>query len=195
MIIDGDSFYGVANLEQKAVYEIEIESKGKLDLLTITNCHRQIEIENAYVKKSIFGKNHNKYFFRYAPTEIEQEAACMVEIAGYEEKKGRHSFGLLSFKNPTEKLTARISCNGFYRQTEGSTLCQSKSGLKQLLRFNERMLVYPESNCDVLETEDEKNYYYETQKGYCIFLFASEESGEFFRLTTFGYEEVILGDL
>ena len=81
---------GVLVAMQSALYKIEIESPGDMDLLQLISCHREI------MKKDL-GK---KTTFLYAPAfGVEDgELTCPVILTGLN-SKGSHSWGLIDFES------------------------------------------------------------------------------------------------
>jgi len=185
---DGQSYSGVAVLPDKASHEITIETKGKLDLLTITTCHREFTAENLS-SGGIFGKN--KYTFLYAPIPGIEDEYCPIDIGGYEALKGRHSWGFLDMKTKGENVEALLHCNGELKNVSGVSVCQSKLGLVEKINFSQEMAVAPSENCKTMISPDLKSYEFEVAPGVCVYKFRSRDN-QYHRLTTIGYEDIVI---
>lgn len=195
---DGVSYVGVAVLPESSSYDIHIIAKGDLDLFTFTNCHRDENSENAWnvtetsrnfiFKKTTSLKKEIKLTFK--PTPLEKDGVCPVFIGGFEEEKGRHSWGLIDFEDANHKLIGSMECNGELNTSTGVSICQSRAGLIQRITFGVKVRVLPEAECDLGKTEGE-SFEFGIKKGQCVYAFMSD-SGALHRLTTFGYEQVLI---
>lgn len=194
----GISYVGVAVLPEMASYDLHIAAKGDLDLFTFTNCHRDENSENAWnvtetrrnflFRKTTEKKKEIKLTFK--PTALESSGFCPVFIGGFEELKGRHSWGLIDFESSVNKLQAGVECNGETKVATGVSVCQSKTGLIQRIQFGVHVRVSPDPECAIGKTEGEI-FEFEIKKGQCVYAFMSD-AGEIHRLTTFGYEQVLI---
>lgn len=194
----GVSYIGVAVLPELASYDLHIVAKGDLDLFTFTNCHRDENSENAWnvtetrrtfiFKKTVDKKKEIKLTFK--PTSLEKDGVCPAFIGGFEELKGRHSWGLIDFEDSAHKLQAAIECNGETKVMGGVSICQSRAGLVQRIQFGVKVRVSPEPECDLGKTEGEI-FEFSIKKGQCVYAFMSE-GGDLHRMTTFGYEQVLI---
>lgn len=186
LISDGAEGNGLLVLKNKKDYEIVIESKNKLDLLTITTCHREITQEK--VSSGIFG-NKNKYTWKFIPTEIEL-GYCPIEISGFEESKGRHAWGFIDREDESLKLDSEIECNGEKNIKTGISICQSKKGLIQKLNFQSEVKVVAQTGCEYLLGTDKKSITYKLPKGICLYLISDGINKH--RHTAMGYESIIV---
>jgi hypothetical protein len=189
LTINGVAYKGIAVPAPAASYILDISGKGTINMLTITTCHRehQFEFDPGYFKKG------HTLRWTYTPVKgIEDKRGCMLEIGAYEKTKGRHAWGMIDFQTPTETVPAKMNCDGTARAVGPVSICQSKAGLLQKIEFDRRMKVAPDQEqCKVMKTVDEKTYEFITPKGECTYYFGDID-GKFHRLTTFGYENILI---
>lgn len=179
----------VPNLADK--YDIEIKSRGKLDLLTLQTCHREIVIEGAK-KERRFGDDDKSYLFTHTPLPtMEKGQYCPLFIGGYEINKGRHSWGYVDFRVGDELLPASLFCNGVQSTQVGVSVCQSKAGLIQRIAFDVPVKVVPDPGCE-LPLDNPQDFEFAINKGLCVYAFMEISSKKVHRLTTFGYQEVLI---
>ena len=173
-------------------FDLQFESKGKLDLFTFTSCHREFTKESAW-DSGIF-PNKKRASYTYAPVPgIETDKRCVVDLGGYD-INGRHSWGMIAFEDG-KGLPAEIGCNGYQYHSYGTTICQSHEGLEQTISFQEKVLFAPDENCNTNPTPVDttlKNYKYAIPKGRCATLFRGIESGKQHYLITLGYEQILI---
>lgn len=187
--IKGD---GVLVVPQKDVHKMHIIAQGDLDLFTFTTCHREESTENASnvtTRAGLFRRTIEKkreIDLEYTPTIIERSGGCPVYVGGYEQEKGRHSWGLIDFETDDAKLPATLSCNGATVESNGVSICQSRNGLIQAIRFKSSVRVSPEPECDLGKTAGDY-FEFSIKKGQCVYAFMDADK-KIHRLTTIGYE-------
>lgn len=196
VIFEGKEFVGMAVLPGQASYDLHIKAKGDLDLFTFTNCHREEVSEDAWnvqetkrtfiFKKQVDKKKEIKLTFR--PTELEKDGPCPIFVAGYEESKGRHSWAFIDFENEENRLISEVQCNGETKMFTGVSVCQARAGLLQRIKFSVNVKTSPDCPIRII---NDFEYEIEIPLGECVYTFMSE-SGETHRLTTFGYEQVLI---
>jgi len=194
IVIDGVEKIGVAVVPMKDTHKIHITAQGDLDLFTFTTCHREETAENAWnvtgrssglFKRTIDKKREIK--MEYTPTEIEKRGGCPIFLGGYEQEKGRHSWGAIDFETPEATLTARLSCNGEESTANGVSICQSREGLIQVIEFPTETKVLPSKGCEI-GMEKAVTYSFSLVKGHCVYAFMEIATKKIHRLTTIGYE-------
>lgn len=194
---DDKSYNGIAVLPYilNKNYEVEFESNGKLNLFTITSCHREEVYENEY---NNFNSKKIELGFSLNP-EFEKEG-CPIQLGAYD-LKGRHSWGFIDYKTGAH-LSAIIDCNGKKYLSTGVTICQSKQGLIQSITFKHEVVFSPESQlrkeCKNIsyETTDNKMFVYAIPNRECVYEFMRKDKPEeVHRLTTIGYEKIKLNEL
>jgi len=173
----------VAELPDVAEYNFEFTSKGQIDLFTIKSCHQYQVIESGYIIKRKSAK------FKYRPLPFERNSAnCPIMFHAYEKDKGRHSFGMIDFARKAYKATAQIECNGSSYTANGTAICQSNIGLYQTISFNKDAKF--KSECENSIEKYGAGYRIKLSKGLCLTTFLVD--GQLFRLTTYGYEKVLV---
>lgn len=198
IIFNGVTYQGFAVLPEQKSYELHIVAQGDLDVFTFTNCHREEVSEEAWnvtekrgsfiFKKTTDKKKEIKLI--YAPGSVELDGPCGVYLAGFEKGQGRHSWGFIEFESSQDKMTAEVSCNGQVKSFNGVSVCQSKNGLIQKIKFDRPVMLSPDENCSIGSTSGQE-FTFNIHKGQCIYVFMDAENNSH-RLTTFGYEQVLI---
>lgn len=170
-------------------YQIDLETKGRMDLLLIESCHRQIPIERSH---GLFD-NGKSYSFEFEPVAgLEDQPGCPLHFVSIEEGKGRIAWGFLDFGSG-EGLAAKIACNGNESVSTGVAVCQSEAGLVQKFSFKEKVVVASRPlGCQLEEPEDMQNFLVKLPLGECVHVFEGLDSSKRLRLTTVGYKEVLI---
>lgn len=203
--INGKTFEGMGVVPLAPYYDIAIDAKGTLNLLTVTNCHRDIAKENAFEKGFFKDKSKARMKIQLFDEE-ESDIACPMNIAGFEVKGGRHSWGFIDFQNPKMKLQATTKCNGVKSEVTGVAVCQGSEGTLQFITFPNKVLVAGPERCpewvpnlkqnEKLEDWNGLSYKIEIGKDFCSYRFKEQdESGEEFRITTRGYSVTPIREL
>ena len=192
--IDGKVGEGVVVVPSKELHDLHIIAQGDLDLFTFTTCHREEVAEdasNVTERKGIFKKKIEKkreIKLQYKPNLIEKTGACPVQLGGYEEEKGRHSWGFIDFETSDAVLDATLFCNGQTINSNGVSVCQSRAGLIQAIEFKEEVFIAPTKGCEI-GYEKGTFFKFPIRKGQCVYAFMNKKM-EIHRLTTLGYEIV-----
>lgn len=188
--INGEKFEGTAVPKRADKYEIKIKAKGKIDMLTVTSCHREDKFEEPSAGWFSSGK---QFVYNYKPIPgLEDGRGCLLDIGAYEKIKGRHAWATIQFQTASEKLPAEILCDGSSIKSSGVSICQAKAGLLQKIVFPRRVKVSPDSKeCDVMKTTDELTYTYEMPLGECNYYFVSKDS-QIHGHTTLGYQSILI---
>lgn len=181
--INGKYWNGVAVVPQADKYEIKIRTVGRNDNFTFTTCHREESVKN----------QKNEVAFTFAPRKgLEDGDSCIADMGGFDKDKGRHSWGILDFENPAYRVQATLDCNGQSLETNGVGVCQSLAGLRQRIKFKYPVKVSPPIGCRMLTPVDELNFTFEIVKGKCVYEFWEPSFSRKYRLTTFGYEQILI---
>ena len=190
IVHEGSEYLGIAVLPAAAKYKLEMTFPGQVDLFTFRSCHREVTQEEAGAG-TIFGKK-NKVSFTYDPVPLET-GFCPVEIGGYEQGKGRHSWAFIDFETELEKLPAVVLCNGKTRQYNGVSACQAFAGLVQRITLPRKTIVYSSEGCPGTESSNGRVFDIIAGSGRCVYSFRSvEEPKDYHRMTTIGYEEILI---
>ena len=186
MDVNDHKAYGTMVIPKSDKYKIKIKFPGKGDLVTLKTCHRETEQEK-------LGRSEKMYF--YPNKGMEDTGMCFLEIAAFEHKKGRHAWGIIDFESDLFTLPAHVKCNGNSYNSRGTTVCQSKEGLLQEIEFPEAVVGSDKALCDKLPFDkDNKKSRYKTSNRECTYIFKGK-SGRFHKLTTIGYEKIIIREL
>ena len=173
---------GVYVFNREPFYDIKAFLYRKASVVKVLSCHREW----------VYEKPGKVVEFRYDPViGIEDEGLCPLEIGAFD-LEGQHSWAYIDFVGENEKMVANIDCNGFLGANHGVSVCQSRIGLLQRIRFNMPVKSYASKDCNEFETKDNRSFTVEVTKGKCVYLFTSTAKGEVHRTTTLGYEDVIL---
>lgn len=184
----GHVYPGWGVLPYQDSYKLKVWAKGNLDLFAFTTCHRERIIENAG-QKGLFG---NKRYVEqtFAPNKnMELQNYCPIALAGYEKGQGRHSWAFFDIETPDAKLPANVECNGWMIRTNGVSVCQARSGLLQKIVFPEEVLA--SSKC-ALPKKQGKEFVFPLSVGECVYAFKEKNGTRLHRLTTLGYEEILI---
>lgn len=190
-VVNGMKGRGAIVVPLAKSYEIEITTPGKIDLIKITSCHRQVSTEDI---PSGWFETGKKYKYTYTPNEpMENTGSCHLRVEAYEKGvEGRHSSGIIEFETPDEKLKARIQCNGVTSDRAGVSVCESWEGLVQSITFETQVKQYNNlERCRLEGSKDGKSFTFPMKNRECVYLFVSED-GQKHRMQTIGFEEVAI---
>ena len=143
IIVDKMEYNGVAVLEKKKKTDMEFEFWGDVDMMVFTNCHRSIELQNAWSKW--WDKRKVKY--TYALSELEEKQGCPIHIAGFDRDGKQHSFGMILLNDNPRGIIANLSCNGTTKTSFGVDSCQSRLGTIQKITFPHEVNFDSKSAC------------------------------------------------
>lgn len=183
--VDGKSFDGMAVTKLDGPKDITIVSQAALDLLRITSCHRDFTIEK--VDEGWFGGSGHQYVYHYDPTEKEIKSVCPLYIEAYS-KDLITDWGYVVFRTD-ETLPASMDCNGTKWKFSGVSVCQTKSGLDQILRFDVPVKFEADPACKITQS-NEKEFIIRGELGFC---YAEFSDGKIWhRLILLGYDQVLV---
>lgn len=183
--MDGMTGEGVLVVPSALKHTFKVTGKAPMDLYTFTTCHREIAIEG--MNKEVSG------YFTPA-VGLEDTGACPVEFGGYD-KKGKHSWAFVDFETPEANLPAIVKCNGEKYESKGVTICQSRAGLFQRIEFPVEVVTAGSADCGkLIPKEGGKVLEFALPKGRCVFAIGEKGGGRIHRLTTLGYESILLRD-
>lgn len=193
--VNGFEGEGVLVVPKAESYKFEIKAKGRLDLFTLTTCHREEALEEAG-QKGLFG-DRKRVETVYKPVNgIENDGLCAVQLGGYEKVKGRHSWAFIDFENESNPLPARIFCNGNVHNANGVSSCQSREGLLQQIRFTENVDFSHSVECNPPTINGGKDgverFEIKLSRGQCVYVFMRKSDKAVHRLTTYGYQDVLI---
>lgn len=187
-------YEGVSVIPRQSYYDFELEPKGEavIDLMLVTTCHREDSFEKSstnWIKKITGGGE--KFAYHFAPvTGVEDDGDCDLRFNTYEKEKGRHSWSLVRFEHPKYDLEATLYCNGKVITYRGVSICQSKAGLVERVKFTEPVMVEVRSGCNKFKKVGDL-YEYEMSLNECLYTVITE-GGRKHSMITVGYENVLV---
>lgn len=182
--VDGQTFDGMGVASQ-GTKDISIVSQAALDLLRITTCHRDFTVEK--VDQGWFGGSGKKYTYHFQPTEKEMNSVCPMYIQAIS-KESVTDWGYLAFRTD-EKMQATMDCNGTQTRNWGISVCQTKSGLDQIIRFDQPVKFAAEPECHVTQTTPQE-FVVRGTDGFCLAEFTDGKIWH--RLILLGYQSVLI---
>lgn len=167
-------FDGVGVVPRASAYTMHVESKEDIDLLTVTSCHRDFSAQAAVKQGWWKEKRGFDYVYQPAPG-IEDNARCLIRLGTYNKStQGLNGHAVIMLQDPAFSLPAENICDGADGQAGGVSLCQSKTGLQQRIRFPVQVhLVSDGSLKDACRGEwiDAYTYQYELSNDECALVF------------------------
>lgn len=159
-----------------------------MDLVRLSTCNRDWTIEKVGNSGGWFGKSSNTYTFNFEPTEVEREGFCPLYVQVFDEGL-LTAWGFVAFKT-TEKLKAKIDCDGESYTAEGVDSCQGMFGFEHGLKFERDVKYTFRGPCDV-KRKDPLNYRVRTTgPGFCAVSFF--DGTDFFKFILLGYDEILV---
>lgn len=171
---------GFGVLPIRDTYYLKFRSRESPEYVHIQSCHRDLVLRD---QKKVFS-------YTYQPVKgLEDSGGCLLQIAAFDEK-GRHQWAALDFYGG-EMLESSLACNGALHTLRGASTCQGRVGSLQKITFRETVDYLATDGCGDIQTENEKEFYINLNKDFCIYTFYGLDSDTFHRLTTFGYEDIM----
>lgn len=194
--VNGTTFDGVGVVPVADSYDMYIEAREDVDLLTVDSCHRSFSVESAITLDWFESKRG--YHYRYDPSRgIEDQGSCLVRIGAYNKSPGgQNAWALLDFATPEAALPAAILCDGARSTTGGVSICQTREGLLQRVVFDTPVHLADaalETACKVMQSKDQTTWEYAAPLGECVFAF--QETGGQHRLhrhTSVGFNQILI---
>lgn len=184
--IGGSTFDGMAVTKLSGPIQFSLVSKARLDLLTISSCHRHVTFEK--IDKNWFGGVGKKFTYTYSPTSRELEGLCPLYIQAFD-RNGVTAWGYIAFRSK-ENLPTKTDCNGTTWSFSGFTVCQSKAGFIQVERFAEPIkYVEADPSCK-LKQISETEFELRPELGFCHVTYSN--GTEFHRSTFLGYDSAFV---
>jgi hypothetical protein len=195
-------YEGTAVIPKKDYYEFEVAPKGNalVDMLVLDSCHREFTREGnekSYLDffAKIFGKKREGYKIHYTVIPgIEDDGDCSVRINTFEKEKGRHAWGIIRIQHEKYQLPALVYCNGEIRKEVGVSICQSKAGMTQQIRFDEAVMIETDKGCSPMRRKASGLYEWEISNGECGYSIRSQ-SGLVHDLLTVGYTGLLIREV
>lgn len=160
-----------------------VTAKAPMTLYTFITCHREVAFSN-------LPQTVASYFTPVAG--LEDQPGCGLSFNGLDEKEGQHSWGYVDFQDPQTVLPHVVKCNGETWNSAGVTVCQSRQGNVQRIEFPVPVVVAAEPQCPKLDAADRQNFEFPLPHGKCIYRFEEISGKRQARVTTFGYESILI---
>lgn len=189
--IDGQCAEGVMVGPRKEEYKFKVTSHGTFDLFTFSTCHREETSED--YRKKWWGKYNREASGVFRPVRGVEDEYCPVHIGAYD-RGGQHSWGFVDFVTTDATLPAKLSCGGDMGTLSGVSVCQSKTGLIQLIEFDRPVeLFFNSGECKIDVPEDGMKWIFSMPRGDCVKVFFDADDN-LHRLTLLGYDQIIVRD-
>ena len=190
--VNGKSGVGTLVVPRADTYEIEVDTRGRLDAFTWSSCSRDGLVREIKGNSRWGWGAKRNHTFTYKPEGVELTDFCSLDLGGYDKTATQHSWAMIDFEDPEYKLGATVSCNGEVVAANGVSLCQGKAGLYQEIEFPEAVEFEVEEKCEKPEAKSDKKLTLRLSLGVCYYLFYDKTGSKVHRLTTYGYEAFLL---
>lgn len=185
--VNGDEYKGSAIVGMAEKWRIKVYPEGKADLISVTSCHRELRTSNP--DKKMFEKG---YTFEIKPSELEGSLSCPIEIAVFDQSKGRNAWGTIIVRTDKTKLKAQLWCNGEKLDVGGTSYCQSRKGLIQQYKFDREVSVVAIPECGIGSVEG-TNFQFLLPQGPCTVYFLDKADAQVIhQANLYGYDEILL---
>lgn len=185
--VDGVAFDGMAVTEITGKKEVVLKSRASADVFVVASCQRYEKFEN--VGKTWFGPSAKDLKYIYNPTSIELERKCPIYFQTFD-KSGITDWGYLAFRRDSNVIPARTECNGRSIKYSGHSVCQTKAGLEQSIRFDTPVPYFSaDPGCNVVRMSD-RAFRFRPSLGFCAGEFSDGKN--FHQLTALGFDAVFV---
>ena len=181
MNINGKSCVGTCVVKRATYYSLQFTVNYKSEVVRLSTNHRDVPLQDQSKKIS----------YLYVPSIDPDEINSQLKV-GIFNSKGQHEWGLIDFENEDTTLEARVLCNGEKQDSKGVSICQSQSGLTQMIVFETPVKAYWNERCAEPVTSTGKEWIYDISRGRCVYLFATD--GKRHRHSTLGYDDVVISE-
>lgn len=199
--VNGVTREGMVTMPMLDKNKINVIARGDLDMFVMANCNGEWKKEKAWnvtkeIPGGLFGWGSKKIEqkreinFDYEPKGIQRDGNCALYLYGFS-KEGKHSEGFIDWQTDRFQLQGTINCNGQERIFDGSEACQSRQGLYQQMTFTEDVFISPKAGCEIGKTEG-KEFIFRLPPGVCTYRIKSKSSGKVGKLTTYGYNNLLI---
>lgn len=186
--VNGGEFDGVGVVDLPApgaAIPIKLQSPVKLDVLMISTCNRDVEIDD--VGHTWFGGSAKAYTYSFTPVPLERDSFCPLYFQALT-SSGTVAWGYMAFRGQ-EKLTGQLECNGAVQSVTGLSVCQAKSGTVQAIQFSGEATFEASQLCHVTETKPGR-FELTAQTGFCYASFYSGQDKH--RLVLLGFDDIFM---
>jgi hypothetical protein len=192
----GKSINGMISVPRaEGPVRIQIDSPVKMDLVRVSSCNRDWLAEKVTKRVGWWNEVGTQLIFDYEPNDVEEERFCPAYIQVFDDKL-LTSWGFVGFVS-TEKLKARVSCNGDEYHTIGLDSCQSLYGFEQGLQFQVPVKYVTRGPCAVTKKDEYNLRVRATAPGFCLVTVCeadkcTTEPEKGFKFVLLGYEEILI---
>lgn len=183
------SYRGLALAPPAASTTVTLTSPIPLDRLEISSCGRHEVYREVDKRSGWFGKTSSGYemAYTYKPTEQEATGMCPLMFQAFS-KEAQKAWGMLFFKSD-QGLSSVMYCNGVKWEFSGLSVCQTKAGLEQMLKFEVPVKYEASPECSIATT-DNKTFMVRSRNEFCK---ASFSDGHLFQdMVLLGYKQVVI---
>jgi hypothetical protein len=176
---------GTLMLPRQDSYAIQVESDGKINLLTFRTCSREISVQDPRQ-----GLSRKRFTIKYTPNEVERSGVCQSEVMALN-IGGQNSLGFIDYQDADTTLPAENICGGITEKTIGVSICQEREGMLEKIKFDVEVMADP-TDC-ILDKTRGREFTYSIKRGRCIMAFIEvKKPNRVHRLTTLGYQELLM---
>lgn len=167
---------------------IQIDSPVKMDLVRISSCNRDFTTEKVGNTGGWFSETKTTFKYDYMPTAVESEGFCPLYIQIFDQDL-LTAWGMVSFQT-TEKLRAKVSCNGETYASAGLDSCYSMFGFEQGLSFEQDVKYAYRGPCEISKKSSKELRVRTNSLGFCTV--TAYDGKDFFRFVLLGYDEILV---
>ena len=183
--LGGRHYRGLAATKLSGPIAIQITSPITLDRVEFSTPGRHEVIRN--FDPGWFSDVTKVMTYNYVPTAYEMETNASLHIQAFSSGVQK-AWGMVMFRQE-EQLKGHIDCNGEGWNYSGVSVCATKAGLEQQLKFEVPVIYEAGPNCTIKQSEDKKSFLVRSGIGWCRAVFS--DSQNFHTLDLLGYDEVI----
>lgn len=155
---DGVRYTGTAVLQRRTNYVFKFDLPKDTERVWISTCHRRLPF---------YGPFGPTFEYRYvAVAFLENWTLCLLKAEAIT-KTGAISFAVVDFTS-NETMKARVYCNSAEGDYVGASFCQAAAGYRQMVRFDEKVDIETDENCNPMLC-DGQYCYYKMSPGYCAY--------------------------
>lgn len=177
--------------------DIGIKSLVSMDRIQVTSCARQNICENGgfcdpqfSIDRDWWTGSGKSATYHYEPNEAESKGVCPLYIEVYS-KADLTDWGMVAFRTD-ETLPAKLACNGSGISFAGLSICQTKNGLDQSIKFDRVIKGFAsEPGCHMTQDQvDATKFWLRPEMGFCKAVFSDGVNEH--RLLLLGFDSVLL---
>ena len=185
MEINGEKFVGLAVPDEAVTYKIKIKAKKDHDYIDFKTCGRFRSKED----------EGSRAEFIYTPMdEVENDGECIADIFSGN-KEGYSGWGRVVIRNSKRfGLSAYLRCDGFEGAVDGTSACQTLTGLEARIKFSDPVLTQKSGPCVLPAAPDRKEFVWKVQRGDCAYKFKKIGEDKWHVLFVTGFDRALYRD-